>query len=223
MNITRMIVWSLCVATPCAALADQASEDNWWLKAGINKIAPQVDSGNLSAPSLPNTKIDVGSGTSAIFTLGYEFTDHLTAEGFAGLPYKHEIDGDGAIKGVGKIGELRQVSPTVIFQYRFLERSAPVRPYAGIGATYGYFYGEKGTNILTSMTNPGGDPTRLDIDSAWGTSLQLGVAAQISGGWFLDLSAIKTYIKTTAHLSTGQQITARLDPISTNVSLGYRF
>jgi outer membrane protein len=41
--------------------------------------------------------------------------------------------------------------------------------------------------------------------------------------WFVDASVVKTYLKTTSHLSTGQSIDHRLDPLSASVSLGYRY
>jgi outer membrane protein len=41
--------------------------------------------------------------------------------------------------------------------------------------------------------------------------------------WFADLSVIKTFIKNTTHLSTGQSIDAKLDPLSVGLTVGYRF
>jgi len=209
------------VAAGGAATAQSAG--SWLVKGGINNIAPNVSSGDLSPPSLPNTKVDVKSATSGILTATYMVSDNLSAEFYLGLPYEHDVVGDGAIAGVGKLGSVKQVSPTVFAQYRFLDAKAALRPYVGIGLTYAHFYGEEGSGVLTALTNPGGPPTRMSASSAWGLSPQIGVAFKLNERWFLDASVIKTFIKNTTTLSTGQTIDTRLDPLSTNVSVGYRF
>ncbi len=204
-----------------AAMAQSAG--TWMGKLGVNNIEPQVKSDNLSAPSLPNSKVDVKSNATAIFTLTYMYTDAVSIEFYGGLPYKHDIVGDGSLSNVGKIGTTKQVSPTVFGQYRFLPPESVFRPYVGLGLTYAYFYGEEGSNALTALTKAGGPPTQLSIDAAFGISPQLGLTYQVNDHWFIDASVVKTFLKTTAKLSTGQTIDTKLDPLSTNVSLGYRF
>ena len=206
-----------------AGAANAQSAGSLQVKIGVNQISPQVDSGNLSAPSQPNTKIDVKSATSAILSGTYMLTDHVSVEGYVGLPYKHDIVGDGTIAGVGKIGTVKQVSPTVFGQYRFLEANSKVRPYVGLGLTYAKFYGEEGTGALTALTNPGGPATRHKVDAAWGLSPQIGTTLLINDKWFVDASVIKTFLKTTTHLSTGQSISTKLDPLAFNLSIGYRY
>ncbi|MBS0448777.1 MAG: OmpW family protein [Proteobacteria bacterium] len=212
---------ALALAGHAAARAQAAG--TWMVKAGVNNINPQVGSGDLSAPSLPHTQIDIKDATSAIVTLGYMATDNLSVEFYAGLPYKHDIVGAGAIEGVGKIGSVKQVSPTLFGQYRFFAADAAFRPYVGLGVTYAHFYGEEGSGTLTALTNPGGPPTRIDASSAWGASPEIGATIRIDDHWFVDASVIKTFIKNKATLSTGQTIDVRLDPISANLSIGYRF
>lgn len=207
----------------CAAGAQAQSAGTWLIKGGVNNISPQVKSGNLSAPSLPGTKVDVKSATSLILTGTYMVTESFSVEGYAGLPYEHEEVGDGAIAGVGKLGTVKQVSPTVFAQYRFMPSSS-VRPYVGLGLTYAYFYDEEGSGTLTALTNPGGGtPTKKETDAAFGLSPQIGVTMMLNDKWFLDSSLIKTYLKTTTKLSTGQQIDTDLDPLSFNFSIGYRY
>ena len=193
------------------------------LKAGVNNIKPHVSSGDLSAPSLPNTQVDVKDATSAIATLTYMLTDNVSFEFYAGLPYKHDVVGAGSIASAGKIGTVKQVSPTLFGQYRFLGANSAFRPYVGLGLTYAYFYGEEGSGALTAMTNPGGPPTSMKASSAFGLSPQLGAAYRFNDRWFLDGSVIKTYVKNHTDLSTGQRIDTKLDPLSVNLSIGYRF
>ncbi|NDY89930.1 OmpW/AlkL family protein [Ideonella livida] len=213
----------LAAAMPLSAAAQALLPSGWSLKLGLNQIAPQLGSGDLSAPSLPGTQVDVRANTQPIFTLTVPLGEHFTVEAFGGLPYTHDIVGDGAIAGSGKIGSTKQVSPTVFGQYRFAAVGSSVRPYLGLGLTYAKFYGEEGSGALTAMTNAGGPPTRLSIDAAWGLSAQLGVTLALGERWFLDAALVQTKLKTTTHLSSGQQIDTRLDPRSTAVAVGYRF
>ena len=210
-------------AVLAAAGAQAQSAGTWLVKGGINNIAPQVKSGDLSAPSLPGTKIDVKPATSLIVTATYMYTDNFSVEGYAGLPYKHDVEGDGAIAGAGKIGTVKQISPTVFAQYRFMAPSSAWRPYVGLGLTYAYFYGEEGSGTLTALTNPGGPPTEMSTDAAFGLSPQIGATFVLNDKWHLDASVIKTFLKTTSTLSTGQSIDTKLDPVSINFSLGTHF
>jgi outer membrane protein len=193
------------------------------IKFGYNQIVPQVSSGDLSAPSLPGTKVDVKEAGAPILTLTYIYSSNISFELYAGLPYEHDIVGDGTIKGTGKIGSVRQVSPTLFAQYRLLEKEATFRPYVGLGLTYVYHYHEEGSAALTALTNPGGDPTLMETDDAWGLSAQIGATFKIDRNWFVDASFIKTFVKTTSHLSTGQSIETKLDPMAYNLAVGYRF
>jgi outer membrane protein len=206
-----------------SALASAQSAGSWLVKVGVNRIDPDVSSGDLSPPSLPNTQVNVKSATAAIFTLGYMLSDAVALEFYTGLPYQHDVVGAGAISGVGKIGSVKQVSPTLFAQYRFLAANAPFRPYLGLGLTYAHFYDEQGSGTLTALTNPGGSATLLSSSSAFGVSPQLGATLRLTDRWFVDASVVKTLLKNKNTLSTGQTVYTELNPVSTNVSLGYRF
>jgi outer membrane protein len=220
-SLSSALAW---VALSLAATGASAQTSGQMLvKLGYNQITPQVSSGDLSAPSFPGTQIDVESAGAPILTLTYMATDNFSVEAYVGLGYKHDIVGAGAIKGVGKIGQVEQVSPTVFAQYRFLQADSMIRPYVGLGVTYAYFYNEEGSAALTALTNPGGTPTLLSADDAWGISPQLGATVKIDRNWFVDVSVIKTFVKNTSHLSTGQSIDTKLDPIAVNLSVGFRF
>lgn len=220
-GIKTFALAAMTLLASSAALAQSAG--TWMVKGGVNRIDPQVTSGNLSAPSLPNSQVDVESATAAILTGTYMVTDEVSLEFYAGLPYKHDVVGAGALSGMGKLGSVKQVSPTLFAQYRFLPASSAFRPYVGLGLTYAYFYGEEGSGTLTALTNPGGPPTQMSVDSAFGVSPQLGLTFRINERWYLDGSVIKTYLKNKTTLSTGQSIDTKLDPLSTNLSIGYRF
>ena len=131
--LTSAVLLSALSVASTAALAQEAG--TVLVKFGYNQIMPQVKSGDLSAPSVPGTKIDVKEAGAPILTLTYMYTSNISFELYAGLPYEHDIEGAGTIKGVGKIATVKQVSPTLFAQYRFLEKESMVRPYVGLGLT----------------------------------------------------------------------------------------
>jgi outer membrane protein len=220
----QLVAALLAVPVLCAVSGAQAqSAGTWQYKVGVNTTTPKVTSGDLSAPSLPGTKVDVDAATAPVFTATYMYTDNFSVEGYVGLPYRHDIKGAGTIAGAGDLGTVTQVSPTVFGQYRFGGPTSSLRPYVGLGLTYTYFYGEEGSGTLTALTNPGGPPTTTSSDAAFGLSGQIGTTYELGDKWFLDASVIKTYIKTTTHLSTGQSIDLKLDPVSVNFAIGQRF
>lgn len=213
---------ALAAALSCQPATAQTA-GQWLVALGINEISPQVKSGDLSPPSLPGTRIDVRSARAPILTVVKMLTDNWSVEGFAGLAYKHEIVGAGAIQGVGRLGSVKAISPTVLLQYRFLAPTDGFRPYLGIGPSYAHFFDERGSATLTALSQPGSVATRMKIDDALGLSMQVGANFKLNERWFLDASVIKTLLKTTTTLSTGQKLDAKLDPVSTNFSVGYRF
>jgi outer membrane protein len=222
MNLKPTLI--LLAALSSLAGAAQAQSAGAWLgRVGVTHIAPDVTSGNLSAPSLPGTQSDVKAATQLSGGITYMYTDHFAVDLPLALPFRHDLVGAGAIAGVGKIGDVKALPITLMAQYRFLEAQAPVRPYLAAGLTYAKFFGERGTGTLTALTNPGGTPTRLSIESRWGTTFQAGVTARINDTWFVDASLSKTFLKTRNTLSTGQTLDIKLDPVTVSLGVGMRF
>ncbi|MFG6485617.1 OmpW family protein [Roseateles sp. BYS78W] len=191
---------------------------------GAAQITPKVDSGDLSAPSLAGTKIDVKKATAFVGGITYYWTDHISIDLPISAPFTHDIVGAGAIQGVGKLGTVKSLPATLLAQYRFGEASSAFRPFVGAGVTYGYFYKPKATSVLSGIT--GGtpsNPTTLSMKSRFGTTVELGGAYNLTKDWSASLSVTKTFIKTTGSLSTGQTIETTLDPVSIKFGVGYRF
>lgn len=193
-------------------------------RVSATRIAPQVSSGNLSTPSFPGTTVDVGSANALTGGLNYMVTDHWAVDLPLGLPFKHNFYGDGAIAGVGKLGQTKVVPAMLVAQYRFGEANAQFRPYLGVGLTYTRFFKNRSTAALTGVTggNPA-NPTTAWIDNKWGLMPQVGFIWNVNERWFVDATYYKSFLKTTTHLSTGQSIDIKLDPNVFSVGIGYRF
>ncbi len=213
----------MAAALAAASGASAQSAGQWMLKAGVNKITPKVESGDVSAPALPGSKAAVASDTQPVFIITYGVTDNVSAELHLGLPYKHDISGAGAIEGTGKLGSVEALPPTLFAQYRFFTPSAKLRPYVGVGATYAYFQKARGSAQMTAITNIGGQSTTFKIDNKLAGTLQAGVTLALNERWYTDLAVTKTYLKTVVRFSTGQTQDMRLDPLAISVGVGYKF
>ena len=101
-NQWRWVAGALLLAA--APLVQAQSTGSLLVRGGFTQISPDVSSGNLTAPSFANTKVDVLSDTQLSGGITYMLTDHWAVDVPLALPFKHDTVGAGAIAGVGKIG-----------------------------------------------------------------------------------------------------------------------
>lgn len=220
----HMRISAAVLALTACGLASAQSAGSWMARVGVTHLSPDVSSGNLSAPSFPNTKVDAGSNTQLGGGITYMVTDNLALDVPLATPFKHDLSGAGAIAGVGKLGSTKAIPATLMLQYRFNEAKAAFRPYVGAGVTYAHFYGEKTTATLNGLS--GGtlaNPTTAELDDKFGALAQLGFVYQFNERWFVDASYSKSFLKTKIHLSSGQSISVRLNPDVFSMAIGYRF
>lgn len=203
--------------------ASAQSAGQWTAKGGVGKITPKVTSGDVSAPALPGSKADIAADTQPVFAFAYGLTDNVSVELDLGLPYKHDISGAGAIDGVGVLGTVKSLPPTLFVHYRFFKPDAPLRPYAGVGATYAYFTDETGSGKLTALSDIGGPPTTFKVKSKLAATLQVGVVYNINARCFVDGNISKTFLKTKVTFSSGQTQDLQLDPQALTLAVGYKF
>jgi outer membrane protein len=222
MKKTTLSLAALAVLALCSsAFAQKAGTFSGSI--GVTQIAPSVSSGNLTAPSLPNTQADVNNNAQPTGAVNYMVTDNIAVHLPLGLGFKHNVTGAGAIAGVGTIATTKVLPITLIGQYRFLAADATLRPYVGAGLSYVKFYKTNGTGVLTAITNPGGPATTLSFKSKLAPTIQLGGSFNINEKWYLDASYTKTFLKTRGTLSTGQTLDTKLDPNGYTLQVGYKF
>lgn len=224
-NQKNLLLAAVLLTLGANAFAQSAG--SWSASLGITHIAPSVDSGNLTSTpqhgTFPNTQVDVNSNTQLTGAVNYMVTDHIALHLPLGMGFEHEVSGAGAIAGVGKLVDTRALPITLIAQYRFMEANARFRPYLGAGLSYVKFYKEKGTALLTALTNPGSAATGVSFESKLAPTFQIGGVLKLGEKWFLDASYGKTLLKTRATLTTGQTIDVRLNPNCYTLQLGYQF
>ncbi|MFG6467121.1 OmpW/AlkL family protein [Roseateles sp. BYS87W] len=220
---TKFLLGALAAALSAGSAFAQ-SAGSIVVYGGAAQISPHVESGDLTTPSLPGTKVDVKKASSFVGGITYYWTDNISIDLPISLPFKHDVVGAGAIEGVGKLGTVKSLPATLLAQYRFGEANSTIRPFVGAGLTYGYFYKPRATALLSGIT--GGtpsNPTTLSMKSRLGATMELGTAVNVTKDWSASLSVTKTFIKTTGSLSTGQTVETTLDPVSIKFGVGYRF
>jgi outer membrane protein len=219
----QLTALSLMASLLWATAAQAQSAGTWLGRIGATSVMPQVKSDELSAPSVPNTRIDVSNATSLGGGISYMLTDNWSVDLPLALPFKSKIKGAGAIEGSGEIGSAEVVPVTVFAQYRFREARATWRPYVGMGLTYANFINEKGNGTLTGLTNPGGPGTNLKIKDKFALTPQIGATVFVTPKVFIEGLVAKSFLKTRSTLSTGQTIDVRLDPLTVGLYVGYRY
>jgi len=215
---------ALSCLTLMAGQAQAQSAGTFIGRIGAGTIMPNVESGTLSAPSLANTRVDINKASQVVGGITYMVTDNFAIDLPIGLPFKHEIVGDGSINGVGRLATVKALPMTLVGQYRFGAATDAVRPYVGIGALYAKYSDSKGSTNLNALT--GGtpsNPTVMNMDNRAGALAQLGVSIKVMGKWSVDLAVDKIALKTVGHLSTGQSIPVKLNPTAILAGVGYSF
>ncbi|MDR5901530.1 OmpW/AlkL family protein [Halomonas icarae] len=173
-------------------------------RLGVAKVAPKSDNGNLVNGAV---KADVQDETDFAFTLGYRFTDKMGVELLAALPFKHDIELNGA-----NLASTKHLPPSLTLQYYPLGGTdAYVQPYIGVGVNYTRFSNEKS------------DLGDLELDDSWGAAGQLGIDLLIDDHWALNGAAWYLDIDTDAKLDGADIGTVNIDPWVVMGAVSYRF
>ncbi|MGI4778000.1 MAG: OmpW/AlkL family protein [Janthinobacterium lividum] len=213
------------------------------LGAGWLHFAPQDLSKPLTFTSPVRATIPgSGAGVDKADTLGvtaiYFIDSTWAVEGVLGIPPKFKLQGEGTLSPVGKLGEAKQWSPTVIGKYYFGNGTDAFRPFAGLGATYVWYSDVNLTGGLQNaiggqLRRPAGSTgTSGKLDSSFAPVFNVGAAYQFDRHWGVLLSVSYIPLKTTASLTTRtaagntigtSEARLKLDPIVSYVAVTYRF
>ena len=208
-NTLAAAMISAAMAMP--AMAQDAGD--WLFRIGVGYVAPNTSNDDLvfEGINLDNFRADVDDGASLVFNLSYFMSPNWAIELLAAAPFKHDIDGEGALAGLGKLGSTYHLPPTLSLQYHFAP-GAKFRPYVGAGLNYTLFFKdslEQSTHdgiVATANgalgTNFAGGTSSLDIDDSFGAAFQVGVDMQINEKWFTNLDLRYIFIDADADIET---------------------
>ena len=206
-----------------AGVANAADEGNWMVRARALYMNPHNGNGGglVGAGAVPD--VEAESKVFPEVDISYFFTKNIAAELILTYPQKHDIDLD----GLGKIGSVKHLPPTLTLQYHF-NPEGTLRPYVGAGINYTRFSSvDLDANLAIGGTT--GLPLRIDR-SSFGWALQVGADYKIADKWFLNVDlkyvTIDTdiYVKNNAVALQGQKVSKLdIDPLLFSVGIGYRF
>ncbi|MFK5915253.1 MAG: OmpW family outer membrane protein [Woeseiaceae bacterium] len=207
-NLINVSIAGVLALTSVSALA--VEKGDWLVRYGVVNVSPDDSSTGLSGVG-PTATVGVEDDTQAFANISYMIKDNVALELLAATPFSHDIVGTGALAGLGKVGETKQLPPTFSIQYHFKPK-ASVRPYVGAGINYTVFFSEKATNTITS----------LKLDSSLGLAVQAGVDVDINKNWFFNADIRYINIETTATTDLGTS-EVKINPTVISLGVGTRF
>lgn len=191
--------------TSGAAFAQQAAEGSWMVRAR----AVNLDSANKDSTGLG---LSINDKVIPEVDISYFFTPNIAAELILTYPQKHDL----RAAGLGKIGSLKHLPPSLLLQYHFTNFGG-FKPYVGAGINYTHFSSVRFAPAVQAALNPSIDK------SSWGGALQVGVDVPLSKNLYLNLDVKKVFIKTDV-FSAGTNVgTFKVNPVLVGVGLGWRF
>lgn len=139
----------------------------------------------------------------------YNFTENVIGELVLTIPQKHDV----FLEGVGKLGSLEHLPPTLSVIYQFNTESS-FTPYVSGGVNFTWI-----TNKRLSVAD-----VELDLeDYSIGLALGAGFRYQLNDHWNLDGSVKWVDLESDVTAGGARLTTAKLDPLLWSFGGSYRF
>ena len=215
MKISSLIVLSLVGVSAVAFASDETPNKTPWLvRVRALNLVPANQSVAFSAAgtNFPTNAISLNNKTFPEFDVSYFFTKNFATELVLTYPQQQDV----SLTGVGKIGTLTHLPPSLLFQYHYPIEKCPVTPYAGIGFNY--------TRVTSTNLNAAGIPLDLNRDS-FGLAYGIGVDYNLNDRWVVNLDFKHVTINTSVVVQgTGALVTnVGVNPNLYSIGIGYRF
>lgn len=186
-------------------------------RIGAAGVLPDGDGGVV--PAAAPGRVEADDSWSLGLTGTWMMTDSIGIGLLAAWPFEHDIKGAGTLAGAGKVGDTKQLPPTVTAQYHFNTGSS-VHPYIGAGVNYTNFFSESTTGALA------GDS--LKLDDSWGLAAEAGVDFELDNDlllsaqlWYVDIDTDATVAGTASGLAGSFNV--EIDPWVVMIGIGRKF
>jgi len=209
-------VFLALTTTPAVAL-----DAGDWLARLRGIWVDPIDSSSGISPGLSTAQIGVDSAPTGELDFTHMFTENIGAELILAIPV-HDLQGEGTISGLGKIGDTYLLPPVLTAQYHFLPKGK-IRPYVGVGVNYTVFFAEDASASLNTAL---GGPTKVRLGDSFGPAGQVGVDIDITPDIFLNFDVKYVSMSTDVTLTTGNTVrtaTVDIDPIIVGIGIGTHF
>lgn len=183
------------------------------LRVGAAGVYPTDESEEITAIAA-GAEVEADSAWSLGLSLAYMLTDNIGVGLLAAYPFTHDIDAKGSISGLGKVGEITQLPPTLTLQYYFNNSSA-FTPFVGAGVNYTYIFNEDTDGAL--------EDTRLNVEDSWGYALEAGVDYAINDKWMVSGQVYYIDLETEAHVRGIGEFDVDVNPWVYLITVGHKF
>jgi len=254
MKIFRQLLVAAGLLALAASSAIAYEPGTFILRGGVGTVAPSSKALSASVEDEYfgefGARIDVEDGTGMTLSGTYMISQNWAFDVFGALPMKHDIAFDFDAFGIpdvieagqvkGNLGDMKQMPPTLSFQYHF----APDRdfqPYMGLGLNWTTFSSVsydpskiKVDGVLMDAATQADFIDELGIDKMY-IDDSFGVAAQLGADWaigdhtvvnfdvrYMDISSDLAFSGDTFD-GKEKAGTLDIDPWIYSVNLGYRF
>ncbi|AOV05534.1 MULTISPECIES: OmpW family protein [Delftia] len=204
MKRTLLAVAAVCALSSGAAFAQQA-EGPWMVRVR----AVHLDSVNKDSTGLG---LSINDKWMPELDVSYFFTPNIAAELVLTYPQKHDLRAN----GLGQIGSLKHLPPTLLAQYHFTNFGA-FKPYVGAGVNFTRFSSVNFDPAVQAALNPS------IKKNSFGGALQIGFDYALDKNWSLNFDVKKVFIETDVRAGGTKVGTFKVNPVLVGVGLGYRF
>lgn len=160
----------------------------WQIRVRALYVMPE---GSGSVTGIPGSDLSISDSVVPELDITYYFTKNIAAELILGVT-PHDINGAGTIAGLGQVGKVWLLPPTLTLQYHFTD-FGPFKPYIGAGVNYTVFFSQDATNPAFA---------KLDVHDSWGLALQAGFDWMIDKHWGFNVDVKKIFLEPSFTLQT---------------------
>ena len=230
---------TLALACLCSTTASAQTSADWLkgttIRGGIAHVAPNSTATDAVGPFLPGppsgVSLEVQNQSTLFFSVARDLTPHVEVELAMGFPPTHDVTAKLApslpshvqVLNGQVIAKVRQVAPTLFFNYKFGDPGSTWRPFVGAGINYTKFDKRESTAAGNQLN---GGPTDIRLSDSWGLAAQAGVAYRLTDQWTLNAAVATARVKTHLTATTAGQarkIDIRFRPTVVIVSAVYSF
>ncbi|MCF2846498.1 outer membrane beta-barrel protein [Pseudoalteromonas sp. ACER1] len=212
---------SIALLTSLLALSPVANA-NLSVNVGAINVNPDNDSSKIN--EAPTLGLRGDDNTQLGITIDYSFNDNWVLELVAATPFSHDVQGTGGLAG-NKIADIKQLPPSLIAQYHFLDSTYKFRPFVGVGINFTTFFDEKPSAALKATL--GTDDVEVKLDDSFGFAAQAGFNYMMSENWGLHgmVSLIDIDTDATVYADGAKALTStvEIDPVVAMFGVKYKF
>ena len=227
----RLVPVALSLASGLgSARADDAGAPANDIRVGAYVVHYATTAADLSGPfTPPGINIRVGNVTTPYLAYLRSLDSNWVVEIAGGVPPTTHTYGKGPAS-VGsvpfdgqEVATAKWFSPSLLLEYKFLDPSAVLRPFVGIGVNYTHFYDLKSTPAGDAAN---GGPTQVSLSSSWGPAATVGAVYRITREVHLAASYSAARVNSDYRSDSSgvvRQTTIHFNPRAWVLAVGYSF